>query len=425
MREVREVRVSRVLLLSHTTGYQLRAFNDAAERLGVALLFATDRCHRLDDPWQDHAVAVRFHDLDASVAAIVARAEREPIDGVIAVGDRPVPLAARAAAALGRPWHSVAGADASTDKRRSRAALAAAGLPSPRFVTLPAAGVQLPAGDVRFPVVLKPVGLSGSRGVIRANDDREFGEAFARIQALLARPQIRAARAGLEDEILVEAYIEGDEFAVEGVLTDGALQVFALFDKPDPLAGPFFEETIYATPSALPSGVQAAVRGHVQRAAAALGLRHGPIHAECRIAPDGKIYVLEAAARPIGGLCSRVLTFEDGATLEDVLLRHAVGRDVSAVVRETRGAAVMMIPIPQRGLLRDVGGEEAAAGVPGVTEIRITAKTGQFLEPLPEAGSYLGFIFARGAIARDAAAAVREAHRRLTFDVAREIPVVG
>jgi biotin carboxylase len=417
--------MSAVLLLSHTTGYQLRAFNDAAAQLGTDLIFATDRCHRLDDPWQDHAVAVRFHELDASVRAIAARARQTPIDGVIAVGDRPVRLAARAAAALGVPWHSVEGADRSTDKRASRAALAAAGLPSPRFVTLPASGSQRPPQDLPFPVVLKPVGLSGSRGVIRANDERAFDAARARIRALLARPQIRAARSGLEDEILVEEYIEGSEFAVEGLLTAGALQVLALFDKPDPLTGPFFEETIYATPTVLDAATQARIADHVRRAAAALGLSQGPIHAECRVTPAGEVYVLEVAARPIGGLCSRVLTFADGSGLETVLLRHAAGEDVAAAIREGRGAAVMMIPIPRRGLLRGVIGEESAREVDGVTEIRITAKVGQLLEPLPEAGSYLGFIFARGGSARQAEAAVRAAHARLTFDIAKEITVAS
>jgi len=442
--------VRRVLLLSHTTGYQLRAFNEAAEALGIELVFATDRCHRLDDPWQDRAVAVRFHDLDASLAAIVARARQTPVHGVLAVGDRPVVLAARAADALGLPWHSVQGAHASTDKRRSRAALAAAGQPSPAFATLsasagssvasavffagpPSSALHPPSSILRPPYVLKPVGLSGSRGVIRANDEREFRAAFERIGALLARPQIRAARAGLEDEILVESYIDGREVALEGVLTHGTLQTFALFDKPDPLQGPFFEETIYVTPSRLTAHFQARIADAAQKAAAALGLHHGPIHAECRITPDGTIYILEAAARPIGGLCSRVLSFDGDpleprnarASLETVLLRHAIGEPIDAVRRETAGAAVMMVPIPRRGMLRGVSGDEAARDVAGVTQVRITAKVGQILESLPEAGSYLGFIFARGETARDAEAAVRTAHACLRFDISNEIAIAA
>ena len=433
--------MARVLVLSHTTGYQLRAFNDAADALGIELVFATDRCHKLDDPWQDRAIPVRFHELDASVGAIVARARQHPVDGVIAVGDRPVVLAARAAAALNLPWHSAAGAQASTDKRRSRAALTQAGLPSPHAALVPLHDAAGSAAAVlaAYPCVLKPVGLSGSRGVIRADSADEFVAAFTRIRVLLARPEVRAARAGLEGQILVEDYIDGEEFALEGVLTRGALRVFAIFDKPDPLEGPFFEETIYVTPSRLSAGVQARLVDHVQRASLALGLSHGPIHAECRITDAGAVHVLEVAARPIGGLCSRVLRFRDGpgpptpgpeapdegGSLEAVLLRHAVGEAIDRWTRDAAAAAVMMIPIPSRGLYKGVQGEDEARAVPGVTDVRITAKVGQLLETLPEAGSYLGFIFARGNSPSDAERAVRAAHEKLAFAVSRELTVVA
>jgi biotin carboxylase len=412
--------VKRVLLLSHTTGYQLRAFNDAAAALGIELVFATDRCHRLDDPWQDRAIAVRFYDIPASLEAIVRRARALPVDGVLAVGDRPVVLAAYAAQALGLRWHSVAGAEASTDKRRSRAALANAGLPAPRF------GISDSGREMRFPVVLKPLGLSGSRGVIRANDDKEFAAAFDRIQALLARPQVRAARTGLENQILVEEYIDGEEFALEGAMTAGQLRVFALFDKPDPLVGPFFEETIYVTPSRTTSDVQGRIAASVEAAARALGLTDGPVHAECRVTPQGEIYILEVAARPIGGLCSRVLTFAvrgaaPDVSLEGVLLEHALGHSIDRYVRETDAAAVMMMPIPRAGLFKEMRGVEAAARVPGVTEVRITAKEGQLIEPLPEAGSYLGFIFARGVRPEDAERSVRLAHATLEPVIAQSL----
>ncbi|HET7695754.1 MAG TPA: ATP-grasp domain-containing protein [Vicinamibacterales bacterium] len=419
--------MTRVLLFSHTTGYQLRAFDDAAARLGIELVFATDRCHRLDDPWQDRAIPVRFYDIPLSLDRIFRRAREFPVGGILAVGDRPVVLAAHVAQALGIRWHSVAGAEASTDKCRSRVLLATAGLPAPRFAirNLRAAlrdlrpGLGDPRPDVSFPVVLKPVGLSGSRGVIRANDDEEYAEAFDRIRALLARPDVRAARTGLEDEILVEQYIDGDEFALEGVLTDGVLRVFALFDKPDPLVGPFFEETIYVTPSRTAPELQSRIAKAVEAAAHALGLGHGPVHAECRMTPQGEIYILEVAARPIGGLCSRVLTFASPpVSLEMVLLQHAIGQSIDRYTREPDAAAVMMIPIPRRGIFKRMNGVEAASRVAGVSEIRITAKEGQMLEPLPEAGSYLGFLFARGGRPEDAERAVRDAHALLDPEIA-------
>ena len=417
----------RILIFSTTTGYQLRSFGEAAERLGIELAFATDRCKGLDDPWRDRAVPVRFHDEEASVRAIVAAASSRPVDGVLAVGDRPVRLAALAADALALDGNPPDAAAASANKRTTRERFAAAGLPVPWFVDLPAGGDITTLDRMSYPAVVKPLGLSGSRGVIRANTRIELDAAIARVRALLARKDVRALRSGLDDSLLVEGYIDGAEFAIEGVLTAGRLQAFAIFEKPDPLSGPFFEETIYVTPPSIPPAVQSAIIEQVQRATRAIGLSHGPVHAECRVASDG-IYLLEVAARPIGGLCSRVLRFThpgggDLASLEEVLLRHATGEDVTAYTREPRGAAVMMIPIPKRGILRKVEGVDQAQAVPGIEDVRITAKPDQLLEPLPEAGSYLGFIFARARQAADAAAALRAAHAALRFTVDAPIPV--
>jgi biotin carboxylase len=418
--------MSRVLLLSTTIGYQLRSFNDAAEQLGIELVFATDRCQQLDDPWRDRAIAVRFHDEATSIDAIVADARRSPFHGVLAVGDRPAILAARVAARLGLPGNPPEAAAASSNKLEARQRLAAAGLAVPSYFTLPAGGDgRRAAADSRmvFPCVLKPLGLSGSRGVIRADSREECSAAFDRISALLARVDVRAARTGLENVVLVERFIPGREFALEGVLTDGQLQVFTIFDKPDPLDGPFFEETIYLTPSALRPSSQTQLASTIQQATDALGLWHGPVHAECRVGPDG-IFVLEVAARPIGGLCSKALRFADGSSLEHVLLRHAIGEDITAFLREAAASAVMMIPIPKRGWLKGVDGEEKARAVPHIEDVRVTARLGQLLEPLPEAGSYLGFIFARAGSTGDADAAVRAAHARLSFTIEPAIEMV-
>ncbi len=415
----------RVLVLSTTTGYQLRSFGEAASELGVELIFATDRCHTLDDPWRDQAIAVRFYDEDGSLDAIVAAAEDRPLDGILAVGDRPVVLAARVAKALGLPGNAPDAARASANKHLSRERLAQAGLPAPAFQRLTTAtDLAARMEGLRYPVVLKPVALSGSRGVIRADTPGELIAAFRRLSALLARPEIRAQRSGVEDELLIESFIPGREYAIEGVLTHGQFTPFAVFDKPDPLDGPFFEERIYVTPSRLGAVEERAVVDTVHRAAAALGLTHGPVHAECRVNAAG-VFVLEVAARPIGGLCSRVLRFGAGghSSLEHVLLRHALGHDLSQVSREASAAAVMMIPIPARGLFKRVAGEDAARAHPFVEEVRITAKIDQLIEPLPEGGSYLGFIFARAAEAAIAEAAVREAHRHLTFTIAPAIEV--
>jgi len=419
----------RALILSTTTGYQLRSFGEAAGRTDIDLIFATDRCHRLDDPWRDAAVAVRFHEEDRSLRAIVDAARATPINGVIAVGDRPVVLAARAAEALALPGNPPAAAAASANKKLAREAFARAGLPVPWFFEADPASEIAADRRVLYPCVVKPLGLSGSRGVIRANDPGELHAAVARVRALLLRKDVRAIRSGLTDTILIEGFIEGREYAIEGVLTGGVFRPFAIFDKPDPLDGPFFEETIYVTPSSLRPDQQQSMIEHVSLAARSLALLNGPVHAECRLGPHG-IFILEVAARPIGGLCARVLRFgdhgeADDTTLEDVLLRHAVGEDISRYKREPRAAGVMMIPIPKRGMLKQVHGIERARQVAGIEDVRITAKSDQVIEPLPEAASYLGFIFARAADPRSVVEALRQAHAELHFDIAAPIAVTS
>jgi hypothetical protein len=251
--------------------------------------------------------------------------------------------------------------------------------------------------------------------VIRANDAAEFVEAFARIKKLLEKTP--------DSCLQVESFIPGREYALEGLLTGGRLQSLALFDKPDPLDGPFFEETIYLTPSSEPSAVQRAIRDVTQRAAAALGLTQGPVHAEMRVNGEG-VWMLEVAARPIGGLCSRVLRFEGGMTLEEVVLRHSLGENVSDVRLASGAHGVMMIPIPRPGVYTGVEGLEDARSVAGIEDVVITAKEGQTLVPLPEGASYLGFIFSRARAAAQVERALREAHSRLEFRLLRALPVV-
>jgi biotin carboxylase len=420
--------LTRILLLSTTTGYQLRSFGESAARLGIDLTLATDRCKQLEDPWRDAAIPVRFYDEDGSLQAIRAAAAERPFSGVIAVGDRPAVLAARVASALNLPGNPPAAADATRNKSLMRQKFAEGGLAVPWFRELPAgAAIESILGAVRYPCVIKPLGLSGSRGVIGADNPGQLGYAVQRVRALLARPEIRAQRSGLDDRLLIEGFIDGEEYAVEAIMTRGRLRVLAIFDKPDLLDGPFFEETIYVTPTEISNDVQSAIVTELQRGVAALGLVHGPIHAECRVSRRG-VVMLEIAARPIGGLCSKVLRFSAGGEtvpLEEVLLRHCRGEDVTVYQREHAASGVMMMPIPKRGILKKVRGEEDARKVAQVEDVRITAKKDQLLEPLPEGGSYLGFIFARGRSAHEVTTGLREAHRRLTFDIDPEIPVLG
>jgi biotin carboxylase len=419
--------VTRVLLLATTTGYQIRSFGEAASTLGVRLVFASDRCDRLEDPWWDGAIPVRFHDTDASVDAVTAAWEGPPPSGVIAVGDRPTVLAARLAAAFGLPGNPVEAAEASRDKRAIRRACAAAGLLTPAWQVFPTTQVPSTVHAVEYPAVIKPLALSGSRGVMRVDDEDALAAAFQRIRRLLRAPDIAIQRDGLHDFVLVESFVPGREYAIEGALSGGVLEVFAIFDKPDPLDGPFFEETIYVTPSRTSSSLQRAMIAAVASAARALGLRHGPVHAECR-ANDRGVYVLEVAARPIGGLCSRAVRLEGPGripvTLEEVLLRHAIGEGIDQTRQAAGASGVMMIPIPRRGVYRGVTGVDRARDVPGVEDVRITARPDGLLVPLPEGRSYLGFIFASGNTPARVEQTLRDAHAHLNFVVEKDLTLV-
>jgi biotin carboxylase len=420
--------VHRILLFASTTGYQTRIFGEAAARLGAVLMFATDRCDQLDDPWFDGAIPIRFHHEQASIDAVLDASRATPFSAVVAVGDRPAVIAAHVAERLGLPGHPPAAAAIARDKSATRARLRAAGLPTPwsQSIASTLRGHELPLPP-SWPVVVKPAALSGSRGVMRADDERALAEVYARLQRLLQAPDVRAMQDAALDRVIVEEFIAGREYALEGILERGRLRTLALFDKPDPLDGPFFEETIYVTPSRLAEAEQGAIREAVAAAAAALGLWHGPVHAECRVNTHG-VFVLEVAARPIGGLCAGALAFErreERIGLEDLLLRHALGESIDGWRRETAASGVMMIPIPGAGVLRRVEGVEDAARVEGVGDVRITAKPDQQLVPIPEGASYLGFIFARAESPAIVEHALREAHGRLSFVIDRALPVLG
>ena len=416
----------RVLLLATTTGYQTRMFTEAASRLGVEVLYATDRCDQLDDPWRDQAIPVRFHEEWRSVDSVLKAVEARPVNAILAVGDRPTVMAAYLSRLLGLPGHPPEAAAASRHKRLSRDKLRAAGLPTPSSITVPI-GVDAASllDRITFPVVVKPTVLSGSRGVIRADDPVSFATALDRLRRLLASNDVRELRDPEADVVQVEEYIPGHEYAVEAVIDNGRLHMLAVFDKPDPLEGPFFEETIYVTPSRASGATLRHIEKAIADAARAIGLHHGPIHAECRVNVRG-VYVLEVAARPIGGLCAKALRFEaDGVVIgfEEYLLRFALGEQMAGWRREAHASAVMMIPIPKNGVYRRVDGVDYALQVDGVDDVQITARPDQQLLMLPEGASYLGFIFARAATPAEAERAVREAHAQLRFTIDPLLPI--
>jgi biotin carboxylase len=387
---------------------------EAARRLGVDLTVASEQPSTFEASRPDALLTLDFSHPARAADQARAFAARYPVDGVLGVDDDTVVVAAEIARALGIAGNSLPAAEAARDKYHQRELMRRHGVPIPWFQLhrLDEDSDAL-ARSVAYPCVVKPLRLSASRGVIRANDPGEFIAAVRRLAAILAQPDA-ASCVDAADAFLVEEYIPGVEVALEGLLTAGELHVLALFDKPDPLEGPFFEETIYVTPSTLPGTAQQALRGTAALAARAIGLTRGPVHAELRWNETGP-WLIELAARPIGGRCSAALRFQDGATLEDVVIREALGLPLGSLMREDRAAGVMMIPVPGTGILREVRGVAEARAVPGIEDVVITAHQGQTLVPWPEGSRYPGFIFARAAASAAVVSALRAAHRRLTF----------
>lgn len=418
------MRRKQIVLLVPTTTYRLDDFLQAAVRLNIDVLLASNRCHVLAAEWPGHfGLSLPFSSLPEAVDKAYTALRDKTIDAIVATDDYTTILAARLNEKLklhGNRHESVA---KTRNKWSMRRALAAGGLLSPKFF---AAKIDSPPESylpkVEFPVVLKPLLLSGSRGVIRANHTDEFTAAFHRIATLLRDREFFQMRSAAANRLLVESYIPGSEVAIEGLLTNGKLRVLAIFDKPDLLEGPFFEETIYVTPSRLPPETQQQIYDAVSAACNILGLQHGPIHAEARLNEQG-VFILEVAARTIGGLCSRTLKFGTGLSLEELVLRHAIGENVDAITCRMGAAGVMMLPIPRSGKLCAVHGVAEVHAVPFIQEVKITIPLDNFIIALPEGASYLGFIFARAETPAQVEQALREAHRKLQFDIQPQLAI--
>jgi len=388
---------------------------EAARQIGVELTVASEQPSTLAAANPAGLLTLDFEQPERAADAVRVFAQQYPINGVVGVDDRTALVAAAIATKLKLNGNPVHAAIAASDKYLQRQLLAKATVPIPRFVLreLDEDPATI-AKSIAYPCVLKPVRLSASRGVIRADNPQSFASAHARLRAILADPETAAACGDRARQYLIEEFIPGYEVAVEGLVVNRRLHVLAIFDKPDPLDGPFFEETIYVTPSQVPTGLQKAITDCADRAVRALGITEGAIHAELRYNERGP-WLIELAARPIGGRCSAVLRFGTGVTLEEIIVRHALGMPIPSLQRERQAAGVMMIPIPRAGTLQEVRGVAQAKAVPLVEDVQITAHPGERLVPFPEGSRYPGFIFARGETPAMVEAALRDAHRRLEF----------
>jgi biotin carboxylase len=412
--------MARILILMATRTYRAAAFMKAAARLGVGITVGTEREQPLADFTPGATLALDLDRPRRAQQQIVEFAERFPIDAVVGVDDDTTILAALAAEALGLPHNSVESVKATHYKDVMRLILSEAdNVLSPWFELVSIdEDPAVVARRVSYPCVVKPLSLSASRGVIRADNPRQLGAAIRELIEILGEATLSPEDPGSR-QVLIESFIPGREFALEGLLINGHLIVLALFDKPDPLDGPYFEETIYITPSRLPAQAQQAIAESSASAAAALGLREGPVHVEVRLNEQGP-WIVEVAARSVGGLCSNALRFGAAdVSLEEIILRQAARLEIASLQRERQPVGVMMIPIPFGGILRDVRGLAEAKTVPGVEDVVISIPRGHAVEPLPRGTQYLGFIFSRGETPQAVESSLREAHRRLKFTIDR------
>lgn len=414
----------RLLLLLTARTYRAPAFVEAAERLDIEVIKAISMHRHLAEYW-NYPLGLQYDDPHGCVRTIVEFAAETPLGAIVAVDDSGSLIAAKASKVLGLAHNSPDSANAARDKHIMRTLLHSAGVPSPRselfnFGDLTdSKHLASTASAIDYPCVIKPLDLNGSRGVMRVDSPEQFMVAASRLKRLLQAVRFNEASASF----LVEPFVPGVEVAVEGMLLDGELRILALFDKPDPLDGPFFEETIYVTPSRLPEDAQQSVFETTAAASAALGLREGPVHAELRLNEHGP-WIIELAGRSIGGLCSKTLRFGAGVSLEEIILRQAFGMDIASLEREPAARGVMMIPIPGAGLLKGIKGCETAASLPYIESVEITAQLNQRIIPLPEGDSYLGFIFAKGPGPEAVEEALRDAYAALSFEIARELPLI-
>lgn len=388
--------MERVLILIPTASYRAHDFVNAAKRLDIEVIIGSDQRQALSRLLPDASLALNLRKPESSLKKIEELAKKKPLHAIVGVDEETVILAAMASKVLRLSYNDVSAVRATRNKYLMRRRMARAGLLCPDFrVYSIETNPEKFGTEVGYPCVLKPTFLSASQGVMRVNSPDEFGNAFRQIGKIISDPFNRRRNPEASDQILIEDYIPGKEVAVEGILADGEFKLLAIFDKPDPLEGPYFIETIYTTPSRHKEDVQNKIIQTTMDAIKALGLTAGPVHAEMRINDQG-VWMLEIAARSIGGLCSRALRFGDGISLEELILRHAIGEDISHIEREEAAAGVMMMPVPKTGILKEVRNIESAKQIPGIENIVTTIAPEQKLEPLPFGAKYLGFMFARG-----------------------------
>ena len=404
----------RVLVIAPHGSYRTAPFIKAAKQLNVDVLIASQGEHSIVSDYVQ-GLHIDFKNEAQAIATILAEAKKQAFSGIIGTDDVTTELAAHVAEKLSLPHNDPQAVKIAQRKDLARLSLKKSGVKIPEFDLLTTTkSLSEQTIHVDFPAVIKPVALSASRGVIRVNNKVELEQAVERVTTMLAEE--RQIDEAIREILLLEEFIPGKEVAIEAMLHNGELDVLAIFDKPDPLDGPFFEETYYITPTSFSENIQQEIKQTVLASCQAYGLNEGPIHAECRINEKG-VWILEVAARTIGGMCGRLLSLGTGHSLEELVLLHAMGKRVEVKTIES-AAGVLMIPIPKAGILKRVEGLLNAQRIPYINDVTIEVREGYELTPLPEGNSYLGFIFAEAPTVKEAEQALRDAHACLNIVIA-------
>ena len=402
-----------ILFIAPPQSYRIAPYLKAAKELDCDLTIASMGEYSLVSPIAE-GIHIDFADHEAALARLKEHHQQHPFNAVIGGDDLAVELASRLANELGLAHNSPQASLLTRRKDLARAHLQQAGVAVPAHslidLTRPLA-IQLE--QLHYPCVLKPLAMSMSRGVIRVDNTEQAQQACARIESIIQEALVEEE----QQKILAEQYIDGEEIAYEGLLTNGELKTLLFFDKPEPLTGPYFEESYYITPSRQDKDIQQRVYEVVKAACDSYGLVTGPVHAELRVDEDGKVWVLEVAARTIGGECARLVELATEQSLEKLVLSNALSQLHS--LPELKGAAgVLMIPTTQAGVLRRVEGVMAAQNVEGIKEVVLSVREGHQLVPLPEGSSYLGFMYGLAETPEQVEQALREAHAKLNVVIA-------
>lgn len=397
------------MLIAPSRSYRVASYINAARQLGYQILIVSDSEHSLVSSIAN-GITVDFQQQDSAYAIIVKSLRHQNILAVIATDDLVVTLSSRVARRLGLPHNDPEATRLTYRKDLARIRLQQQGCNVPDYSVCPFDEMVEYSTKVSFPVVLKPLMLSGSRGVIRADNPQQFILAAKTIQRILTKQPCDEYES---QHFLIEQFLKGDEIAIDGFMQDGKFILLSLFDKPEPMNGPYFEESYYITPGRQSEQLQQDIIEEVSKCCRAYGLTHGPIHAEARITEKG-IFLIEMASRTIGGQCAQLIEYVLAKKLEEIIIRLLCFEPMQ-LQTNNQYAGVLMIPITQTGVLKRVEGLLQARQVKHVSNIEIHIQPGYELIPLPEGSSYLGFIFASADSFDKTWQALQQAHHLLKF----------